>query len=127
MRAARAAIGRSGNGVRVHVAEPHPVVGHAVRSRHLGGGDYRKDDSVRRVGAAVVDEVVVEREHTPVAVEAYLDLVHLRPFLVDRGEMLLAAPGPLDGPPPLHRPARDPHPTPVHAPYLRPPTPPPHP
>jgi len=54
-----------------------------------------------------VDEVVVEREHTPVAVEANLDLVHLSPFLVDRGEMLLAVFGPFDGPAQLHRRERD--------------------
>ncbi len=107
VRAARAAIGRRGNRVGVQVAESHAVVGHAIRPGDLRGGDDRKDDSVRRVGAAVVDEVVVEREHAPVVVEAHLDLVHLPAFLIDRCEMLLAVLGPLDGSAQLHRRERD--------------------
>ena len=107
MRAARAAIWRRGYGVGVHIAEPHPVVGHAIRPGHLGGGDDRQDDSVRRVGAAVVDEVDVEREDVPVAVEPDLDLVHLPALLIDRGEVLLAVLGPFDGPAELHRRERD--------------------
>ncbi len=96
MRAAGAAIRRRGRGVGVHVAEPHSVIGHAIRPRHLGGADDRQDDSVRRVSAAVVDEVVAECQHFAFAIEADLDLVHLAALLVDRGEMLLAVLGPLD-------------------------------
>ena len=107
MRAPGAAVGRSGGGVRVYIAKPHPIVGDAVGARNLAGGDDRQDEPVRRVGAAVVDEVVAERQDATLVVEADLDLVHLAPLLVDRGEMLLAVLGPLHGPAELHRGVRD--------------------
>ena len=102
VRAASAAIRRGGRRVRVHVAEPNAVVRHPVRTRHLARGDDRQDDPVRRVGAAVVDEIVVERDHAAVVVVANLDLVHLAALLVDRDEMLLSIFGPLDRPAQLH-------------------------
>ena len=107
VRAAGAAIGRRRRRVRVHVAEANAVVRHPVRAGHLGRGDDRQDDPVGRVGAAVVDEVVVEREHPAVVVEADLDLVDLAALLVHRGEVLLPVLGPLDRTAELHRRVRD--------------------
>ena len=42
-----------------------------------------------------MDEIVAERKHVAIAVEADLHLVHLAALLVDRGEVLLAVLGPL--------------------------------
>ena len=50
-----------------------------------------------------MDEVVAQRQHATVVVEADLDLVHLAALLVHRGEVLLAVLGPLDGAAQLHR------------------------
>src|SRR6266704_4316705 len=100
---AGAAIRRRRRGVGVDVAKPNAIVGHAIRTWHLRRGDDRQDDPVRGVGAAVVDEIVAEREQMPLGVEADLHLVDLAALLVDGGEMLLAVFGPLDRTPQPHR------------------------
>ena len=100
--AARAAIGRGRRGVRVNVSEPDPIVGHSVRPAHLARGDDRQHDSIRRVRAGIVDEVVIEREHVSVVVEPNLNFVHLASLVVDGGEVLLPVLGPLHRAPEPH-------------------------
>ena len=107
VRPARPAIRRCRRRVGVHVAKAHAVVRYPVRPGHLGSADDRQDDAVGRVCAAVVDEVVAQRQHPTLGVETDLDLVHLSPLLVHGGEMLLAVLGPLDRPAELHRRVRD--------------------
>ena len=103
MRPAGSSIRGRGSGIRVDVAEPDAIVGQPVRTRELPRGDDRQDDPVRRVGAAVVDEVVAQGQQAALGVVSDLDLVHLPALLVDGGEMLLPVLGPLHRPPELHR------------------------
>ena len=77
---------------RVRVAA---VGARLVRAQHLGGGDDRDDDPVRRVGAVVVPEGEVQREQPAVVVEARGDDLLLGPLVRAGDEVLAAVLGPL--------------------------------
>ena len=103
MRPACAAVGRGRCRVGIDVAKADSIGRDSIRSRHLRRRDDGQDDPVRRVRAAVVDEVVAQRQHAAVAVETDLDLVDLAALLVDRGEVLLSVLRPLHRAAELHR------------------------
>src|SRR5262249_54235320 len=79
----------------------------AIGTGRLGGGDDRKDDSVGRVCAGVVDEVDVEGQDTAATVETDPDVVHLPALVVDGKEVFGAVFGPFDRAPQLHGGIRD--------------------
>ena len=102
VRPACAAIRGGGGGVRVEGFKADPIARHPVRSRHLGRGDDRQDDPVRRVGAGIVDEVDVEPEQPALAVVSHPHVVDLAALLVGGREVLAAIFGPLDRAAELH-------------------------
>ena len=109
VRAARAAVRRAGDRVRVDAAELDLDVGNAVRPADLAGRDPAELEAVRHVRARVEEEVVAQPEHDAVARRRHLDVVDLEAFVVRGGEVLDAILDPLHRTPEPHRRQRHEH------------------